>query len=115
MDFTFPAPKRTGTTKHKSTIQEKKVAKEFNGKVTPGSGALSIKGDVSTDKFLIECKTTAKTQYILKLDTLRTITKQADAVRKIPLVLVDLDDEAKGFNRSWVLLPKQDFLELMGE
>jgi hypothetical protein len=44
-----------------STIQEKSVARVLGGKLTPGSGAASFAGgDVLTDSFLIECKTTTK-------------------------------------------------------
>ena len=45
-------------TRYFSTTQEKQVEKELGGKRTPNSGATNWeKGDVKTDKFLIECKT----------------------------------------------------------
>lgn len=45
-------------TRFYSNKQEKKVAKEMGGKQTPNSGATHfVKGDVLTDQFLIECKT----------------------------------------------------------
>ena len=45
-------------TRHFSTNQEKQVEKELGGKRTPNSGATAWeKGDVKTDKFLVECKT----------------------------------------------------------
>jgi hypothetical protein len=48
-------------TKKASLKQEKRVAKEVGGRATIASGALySQKGDVRTDRFLIECKTTEK-------------------------------------------------------
>lgn len=45
-------------TRYFSSKQEKSVAKAVGGKKTANSGAtLFQKGDVSTDKWLIECKT----------------------------------------------------------
>lgn len=45
-------------TRFYSSLQEKKVAKETNGRRVANSGATMFeKGDVNTDKFLIECKT----------------------------------------------------------
>ena len=44
-----------------STEQEKYVAKLLNGSVQPSSGSTPFaKGDVITDDWLIECKTTTK-------------------------------------------------------
>jgi len=48
-------------TKQYSNKQEKRVAKKLDGKVNSNSGATDFyKGDVSTDKMLIECKTSVK-------------------------------------------------------
>lgn len=48
----------------KSQLQEKRVASELGGRVTPASGALwGAKGDVKSDLFLAECKTTEKPAY----------------------------------------------------
>ena len=45
-------------TRFYSTNQEKRVAKAVKGKQTANSGATKwSKGDVTTDKFLLECKT----------------------------------------------------------
>ena len=45
-------------TRYYSKKQEKSVAKAVKGKVTANSGATKFsKGDVTTDMFLIECKT----------------------------------------------------------
>ena len=44
-----------------SSKQEKRIAKELNGKRTPNSGATSWqKSDLITEKFSIECKTATK-------------------------------------------------------
>ena len=45
-------------TRFYSKQQEKKVAKALKGRVTANSGATAFsKGDVTTDMFLLECKT----------------------------------------------------------
>ena len=45
-------------TRYFSSIQEKSVEKDLGGERTKNSGATTFdKGDVKTDKFLIECKT----------------------------------------------------------
>ena len=48
-------------TRHYSKAQEKAVASKFNGERTLNSGATPFsKGDVTTDKVLLECKTKTK-------------------------------------------------------
>ena len=48
-------------TRHYSKAQEKKVASKFDGDRTLNSGATPFsKGDVTTDKVLLECKTKVK-------------------------------------------------------
>lgn len=50
-------------TRRASSRQEKKVARTLNGKVQSNSGATDFqKGDVVTEKMLIECKTVMKPQ-----------------------------------------------------
>ena len=50
---------KTGPTRKYSSKQEKRIAKAFNGKRTPNSGATMLggKGDVVLEDFLIEAKT----------------------------------------------------------
>lgn len=90
------------------------MAKELDGRLTPASGALAIKGDVSTRDYLVECKTTAKTQYVVKLADLEEHYRQADAEGKAALFVIDLHDEAAGrnTNNTWVLMPMTDFKQL---
>lgn len=91
----------------KSQKQEKKVAKELNGRVTPASGALDCaKGDVRSDYFLIECKTTSKDFYSLSLDTWDKISKEAlrDGMR-VPVMCIDLEDG----ERRYAVINESDF------
>lgn len=83
------------TVKRRSQKQEKSVAKDMGAKVVVASGALwSAKGDVRSDKFLIECKTTEKDYYPITTKVWEKISLEADkdGVR-IPLLFVDLRDK----------------------
>lgn len=82
------------TVRRRSQKQEKSVAKKFGGRVTAASGALwGMKGDVRTNKFLIECKTTEKSYYTLTAKVWEKIALEAlkDHMRT-PLMSIDLED-----------------------
>jgi len=115
-------PKRAGTTKDKSTKQERRLAKETGGITTPGSGALWMKGDVqtrgSTDPFadlptgeVIEAKTTKHKQISLKLDWLTKVGREAAAVGKRPVLIIEFDNESlrPTDSREYVVIPKGDY------
>lgn len=78
----------------RSQRQEKSVAKKFKGSLTVGSGSKWFsKGDVRTDKFLIECKTTFKDYYTLTSKVWEKIEREADLDgMRIPLMVIDLID-----------------------
>lgn len=100
------------TVRRRSQKQEKSVAKKFGGRVTAASGALwSMKGDVRTNKFLIECKTTEKSYYTLTAKVWEKIALEAlkDHMRT-PLMSIDLEDteryivfNPKDFEKPYVL------------
>lgn len=78
-------------TRFYSTKQEKKVAKVLNGKTIANSGATMFsKGDVSTDSFLIECKTctTRRKQFTLHKEWLDKLKEEAFAMGKYYNALV---------------------------
>lgn len=99
------------TVKRRSQKQEKSVAKKFNARLTAASGALwGMKGDVRSDKYLIECKTTEKDYYTLTAKVWEKIQEEAiqDHMRT-PLMVIDLKDtdryvvfRPKDFNKSMV-------------
>ena len=79
----------------RSLRQEQKTAKEINGRTTPASGSRwHQKGDIRSDKFLIECKTTTKDSYRLTAKTWEKIYKEAlrDGIRE-PVMRIDLCNE----------------------
>jgi Holliday junction resolvase len=107
-------PKNAGTTREKSTQQEKRLAREFVGRTTPGSGAGTIKGDVHTKEEMVEAKTTSKRQYTLKLNDLDKLAHEARVSGKRPVLVVQFEHDTGGFLRpdEWVLIPKDDYLAL---
>lgn len=83
---------RKGTTKYESQKQEKDIARKLGGKTVVASGALDgAKGDVKLPHWLVEAKTTQKTEYVLKQTTIKTIIQQAngDGMRN-PLFVLDM-------------------------
>lgn len=98
--------------KKKSQAQEKKVAKDIGGKTILASGALWFaKGDVRSDRFLIECKTTGNRYYSLSSSTWEKIYYEAvkDGLR-IPVMCITLERE----NKTLALLRVEDFEGLKG-
>lgn len=72
-------------TRQFSNKQEKAVAKLINGKKHANSGATAfIKGDVSSDDVLIECKTTLtkKDSFSIKKEWLTKLKKESFAMNK---------------------------------
>lgn len=78
--------------KKKSQIQERSVAKDLNAETVIASGALwGSKGDVRSDKLLVECKTTDKSWYSLSLPIWKKIEQEAihDGLR-IPVMCIEV-------------------------
>lgn len=89
----------------RSKLQERKAAKDYGGTVTPGSGNMWFsKSDVHTDDYLIECKSTIKASYSLKLADLKKLYFQAVVENKLPIFEIDFDGS------QYVILDKNDFL-----
>jgi len=84
---------RKDSSKYYSSKQEKKVAKELKGKTVVASGALwGSKGDVRSNEYLVECKTTSKSFYSLTKNVWDKIEKEAikDGLRT-PVMCIDLE------------------------
>lgn len=97
------------TTHRQSKLQEKRAAVDYGGSTTPASGATwHSKGDVKTLNYLVECKTTTKDSYRLFYSDLHKITIEAITEGKSPLFEVEFSH----YGKSYVVLHKQDFLEM---
>lgn len=105
---------RKGTTKFKSNKQEKSVSKELNGRTVVGSGSRWFAdSDVKTDKFLVECKTTAKNYFSITTQLWEKIEKEAtkDHMR-IPLMVIDLNNDSMHESERYVVFYYKSFNEL---
>lgn len=90
--------------------QEKKDAKDFDGKRTLRSGGIwFMPGDVKTEEYLIENKTTDNKSYSLKALVWKKIHKEAIKEGRKPLMLIQIQDV------ELVVLDRNDFLEMINE
>ena len=100
-------------TRYYSLKQEKKVAKDINGKRQINSGATPFyKGDVQNDSWLIECKTTTspKKSFSIKKEWLDTLSRERLSLRK--------DYSALAFNfepsgKNYYIIDEKLFLQLI--
>ena len=101
---------KLGTTKYKSNLQEKRVAKDLHAKTVVASGAIwSAKADVRNDLFLCECKTTDKPFYSLTMQVWDKVEKEAvkDGLR-VPLMCIELN----GGKDKFAVFKEKDFMHL---
>jgi hypothetical protein len=95
------------TTSSRSKLQEKKAAKDYNGRTTPGSGATwHHKADVRSDKYLVECKTTVKSSYSLKATDVKKLLDQALTENRTGLFEIEFSE----LGLTCVVMDKEDFI-----
>lgn len=96
--------------KRRSKLQERKAARDFGGSVTVASGnQWHSKGDVRTDNWLIECKTTTKDSYSLNVKTWSKINTEAILENRDPIMEIEFSERGV----SLVVLDKNDFMRLL--
>lgn len=90
------ATKNKNSTRYYSDIQESRTAKNLGGKVQVSSGSSNfLKGDVFTERCLVECKTAMKEvkSVSIKKEWLEKIREQCLGMRKqYPIVAFDFGD-----------------------
>ena len=99
------------STRDYSTEQERHIAKVTGGSLTPNSGGTKFGGgDVVTDKFLIEAKTTTKekTTFGIKKEWLKKAREQAFEQGKDKYALA-FQFEPNGDN--FYIITERDFCE----
>lgn len=95
------------STKRDSLRQENRWARDLDGRTTSGSGcSIRDKSDVVTRHFRMECKTTRKTSYSLKIRDLKKIEKEARETCKIPLFAANIS------NREYCVVPASNIWQL---
>ena len=89
--------------------KERRDRDSFGGRRTPRSGGLwGFKGDIKSDKFLIESKQTEKKSYSVTQKLLQKLWNEAILEQRIGVLSVELGD-----GKEFVCLEKNDFLELI--
>ena len=98
-------------TRYFSTKQEKKIAKQVNGKRTPNSGATTFSaGDVMTDNWLFEAKTKMEESqsFTIKRAWIEKNKEEAFAMGKdYNALVIDFGD-----GKQFYLLDEKTFLEM---
>lgn len=93
---------------------EKPLSKKLRGRLTPASGASSSKGDIRTEDFMIESKSTVNESLTVQrewLTKLRRESLQAGTLPALALNFVQPDGKPKHAG-EWVAIPLSVFLEL---
>ena len=90
-----------------SQAHEKRLEKVIGGNRVAASGAFwSRKGDVRSEKYLVEHKYTAAKSFSLKATELVKIEREALMVGRIPIFGISLG------GNDYVVLLEQDFVEM---
>lgn len=93
-----------------SRSQERRVARDLGGRVTPGSGnQWHAKNDVRAPGWSVECKTTEKESYRLKAADLRAAEREALLNNRDMCFVVEIQ------GASWAVIPYATFLSLLPE
>lgn len=94
----------------KSRKQEDATAKAIGGRVTPASGAFwHRKGDVRSDKYLLEAKYTGKASATISKAVWEKIRREALLDGRTPVLGLQIQD------RKLIVLDMEDFLALVSE
>ena len=94
---------------------EQRTAKALGARLQPASGAMSAaKGDMKTDRFLIEAKSTTSASLGLKLDWLLKIGEEARRVGRSPCVAIDFIYPSGSSKERWLMVPEYVWKELVG-
>lgn len=95
--------------------QEERIASAVGGRRVPASGASPFsKGDVSQDRFLIECKQTVAASLSVKQAWLEKITGEAEAQGKYPALSLEIQGgERRLAERDWIAVPRSVFQRLL--
>ena len=93
----------------RSRRQERRIAEENGGQVTPGSGnGWRVKNDVRTPTESWECKTTNKAQFTLKLAELRKAWIGAVLDHRRMVFAIEFGEGGE----EYVVLKSTDYIEL---
>lgn len=100
------------TTRAISDKQERINARMSSGRVTPNSGAGSIKGDVRAPEMRMECKSTGAASFSLTKKDLQKIMAQAQG-DEIPTFAVEFRGEPGVPPQRYVVLQDAWYFQLL--
>lgn len=96
--------------------QEERLAAVSSGRRVPGSGAsLYARGDVKTDRYLIEAKQTEHDSIRVTWAWLEKITRQALAAQRVPVLAIEVRCKAPRdvlTEAEWVCVPMSEWERL---
>lgn len=104
---------RPDGTKRRSRRQEEWVARVLRGNLVPGSGAFDRPGDVRTELFLVECKTTAENSFRLTCEVIGKLTAEAESEARSPMLALRFENAGAGVEPDWFAVPARVFLSLL--
>lgn len=107
--------KRSKSNQNAGQKSETKTAKRLGAKQVAGSGAMEgNKADLHLSNHLIECKSTVKDSFSVKLAVLRKIVTEAREAAKTPVLHVAFTHEtgAPVKDGTWVMMREADYKEL---
>tara|TARA_B100001057_G_scaffold343736_1_gene344664 strand:+ start:313 stop:699 length:387 start_codon:yes stop_codon:yes gene_type:complete len=113
----FTAPKKL-TNRERGDLHEEETAEKVGGRTQPNSGAspwISHKGDVSSDSFIYQCKTTDKKRYTLSEKVLGEVYRQAKLTSKEPAMVVRMEAIRDPIPKEWVCVPMSLWRDIIGE
>ncbi len=98
----------------RSKKQEREIAKNIGGKVTPASGSKSIKGDARLKGIIrLECKTTKNKSFSITLDMIEKIEQAALSADEIPAIVLEYNDGDGKKIKDVAIIPTYALYELL--
>ena len=96
--------------------QERAWAKKGNGKLTPGSGNKTIKGDVQGYRGVVrlECKTTRNNSFSVTRKLVKQIEESALAHGEVPAIIIEFIGEDGRPQHELAVVPTY-VLDMLGE
>lgn len=102
--------------KQRANETEKRLAQDLGGHRVPNSGSIDgLKGDVSTDDFLLDSKETGSRQLIVTGQMISKITNEAREAGKEPGLVLTIGQVPLGVPRQWVCVPLHVFQEMISD
>jgi len=96
-------------------VGERKLKRDTDCVLTPGSGSGRTKGDgLHGFKRMMEKKSTTKKSIKLEREWLEKLEKQAFEANRDPVLVIEFDVMKFG-SRSWAVVPLEKYLELVDD